>query len=144
MAKFDQLVVTPLLMALGVDEHKKKHSEYRSWAGLKTFFSEKLIMLQEMKVVTDASSAFDLLVSKCASKTKQSMERQLCYVQFYNDNNDMTQEDKDKLELCPLTNSICEGELAQLDNEIKRVGGTQTFVIKHMVRTELFLVPHKY
>ena len=49
--------VMALVMALGVDEDKKKHSEYRSWAVLKTFFSEKLSMLQEMKVVTDASSA---------------------------------------------------------------------------------------
>ena len=145
MAKFDQLVVTPLLMALGVDEHKKKHSEYRSWAGLKTFFSDKLIMLQEMKVVT--SSAFDLLVSKCASKIKQSMERQLSYVQFYNDDNDMTQEDKDKLELCPLTNSNCEGEFAQLDNEIERVGGTvsiQTLSNRHLVASNKLFISEKW
>ena len=136
MAKFDQILVTPLLSALGVDHFKKTRSEHRSWKGLKQFFAEKLSMLDDLTSVPVAASSFDLLVSRCAAKIKQSMERQLNYVQFYKSSEEMTEEAKQKLELCPLTNSNCEGEFAQLDNDIKRVGGTvsmQTLSNRHMV-----------
>ena len=146
MAKFDQILVTPLLMALGVDHHKKKHSEYRSWAGLKTFFTMKLTLLEELTAVSGDSSAFDLLVSRCSSKVKQSMDRQLSYVQFYK-SDDMSQEQQRKLELCPLTNSNCEGEFAQLDNAIRRVGGTvsiQTLSNRHLVASNKLFSSDKW
>ena len=136
MAKFDDILVTPLLRALGVDHFKKTRSEHRSWQGLKEFFAEKLNMLGDLTNVTASSSSFDLLLSKCAAKVKQSMERQLDYVQFYKSSENMSEENKQKLELCPLTNSNCEGEFAQLDNDIKRVGGTvsmQTLSNRHLV-----------
>ena len=147
MARFDQILVTPLLEALGVDHFKKKRSEHRSWAGLKKFFSDKLSMLEDLKSVTVNASALDLLVSRCASKIKQSVERQLNYVQFYQEDNDMTEEDKQKLELCPLTNSNCEGEFAQLDNDIKRVGGTvtiQTLSNRHLVASNKLFSSDKW
>ena len=93
------------------------------------------------------SSAFDLLVSKCAVKIKQSMVRQLDYVQFYKSSELMTEEAKQKLELCPLTNSNCEGEFAQLDNDIKRVGGTvsmQTLSNRHLVDSNKLFSSEKW
>ena len=136
MAKFDELLVTPLLSALGVDHFKKERSENRSWKGLKEFFGEKMLMLDRMTSVTEKSSGFELLLSKCATKIKQSVQRQLDYVQFYKSSDEMSEEAKQKLELCPLTNSNCEGEFAHLDNDIKRVGGTvsiQTLSNRHLV-----------
>ena len=52
----------------------------------------------------------------------------------------MSQEQQRKLELCPLTNSNCEGEFAQLDNAIRRVGGTvsiQTLSIQTLSNRKL-------
>ena len=103
-------------------------------------------MLQEMTLGTDDSSSFDLLVSKCASKIKQSIDRQLSYVKFYT-SDEMTQEEQDKLELCPLTNSNCEGEFAQLDNAIKRVGGTvaiTTLSNRHLVASNKLFSSEKW
>ena len=112
---------------------------------MKIFFSEKLEMLQELMSVAGDASAFDCLVSRCAAKIKQSIERQLNYVQFYK-SDDMTEEAKKKLELCPLTNSNCEGEFAQLDNDIRRVGGTvfiQTLSNRHLVDSNKLFTSEK-
>ena len=147
MVKFDQLLVTPLLKALGVDKFKLSRSEYRSWAGLKQFFSEKLAVLKELSSFpANNASAEDLLVSKCASKIKLSLERQLDYVQFYKDS-EMSDSDRRKIELCPLTNSNCEGEFAQLDNDIRRVGGTvsiQTLSNRHIVDSNKLFSSEKW
>ena len=43
-----EVFVNPLKKALGIDEHKKEHSEYRSWEGLRIFFSEKLNELENL------------------------------------------------------------------------------------------------
>ena len=93
------------------------------------------------------SSDFELLLSKCATKIKQSVKRQLDYVQFYKSSDEMSEEDKLKLELCPLTNSNCEGEFAQLDNDIKRVGGTvsmQTLSNRHLVDSNKLFSSNKW
>ena len=135
MSRVENILVTPLLMALGVDQFKHKKSEYCSWSGLKTFFSEKIKLLEDLSTVKETASAEKLLVSKCAAKIKQSVEKRLRYVQFYKSDNH-TDEEKKKIELFPLTNSNCEGEFAELDNDIRRVGGTvsiQTLSNHHLV-----------
>jgi hypothetical protein len=49
---------------LGIDEHKKDHSEYRSWEGLRIFFSEKLNELENLSQTSAEMSADDLLQCK--------------------------------------------------------------------------------
>ena len=146
MSRFENILVSPLLMALGVDQFKHKKSEYRSWSGLKTFFSEKIKLLEDLSTVKETASAEELLVSKCAAKIKQSVEKQLSYVQFYK-SDDQTDEEKKKIELCPLTNSNCEGEFAELDNDIRRVGGTvsiQTLSNRHLVDKNKYFSSEKW
>ena len=74
------------------------------------------------------------------------MERQLEYVDFYTEgegDEDLSASTEDKLKFAPLTNSGCESQFADLDNSIKKFGGTAnvgTLSDKHIIRKNKFFV----
>ena len=57
--KFGECLVVPILQAL-VDKYKNVKSEYRSWAGIKRLFENKLQMLTQMAKSKTGNSAFEV------------------------------------------------------------------------------------
>ena len=66
------------------------------------------------------------------------MERQLEYVDYYTqDEEDQSVSTLQKLKYAPLTNSGCESQFADLDNSVKKFGGTATVSTlsdKHVIK----------
>ena len=129
--------------ALGIDEHKKEHSEYRSWEGLRHFFSEKLKELDDLSEKSAEMSAKDLLQCKAFAKVKSGVEHQLTSMDFFTAPDKVSAESLKLMQSSNvLTNSGCEGQFADLDNMIQKSGGSCSLSRhsqKHVVtKTKLF------
>ena len=71
---------------LGIDEFAKEKREDRSWRGVKEFYLQKV---EEMKVLSDRKenvTNIDKLVSACAAKIVENMERQLSRMKLFSEN----------------------------------------------------------
>ena len=72
----------------------------------------------------------EFLLASAASNIKVAMERQLEYVDYYTqDEEDQSVSTLQKLKYAPLTNRGCETQFADLDNFVKKFGGTATVSI---------------
>lgn len=120
------------MKAIGIDEHGKEHSDFRSWQGIKTLFDVKLKELDSLiedGIETDKNDDIEkvdsskLLLASCAKKIKSNIQHQLNYVDFFK--SDMNDTDSDKLKLAPLTNSACESNFGDLDNTLVSASGSQ-------------------
>ena len=145
-SEIDRVLTQPLKAALGIDKDKKVRSEFRSWEGLKQLFNQKLVELEKLSDKHEGMTNKEYLLSSVASNIRVAMLRQLEYVDFYKQdeaedvNADMgssTPSSTEKLKFAPLTNSGCESQFADLDNSVKKFGGTAnvgTLSNKHVVR----------
>ena len=116
-----------LKAALGIDNERKNKSDYRSWAGLKKLFQNKLVELVKLTVRHPGMTVREHLPVSAAGNIKVALERQLKYVDFYKQDGDeeidLPASVIDKLKDAPLTNSGCESQFADLDNSVKKFGG---------------------
>ena len=144
-SEIDRQLTQPLKAALGIDKDKLTRSEFRSWAGLKQLFNQKLVDLEKLSVKHDGMSNMEYLLSSVASNIRVAMVRQLEYVDYYTQDEDeeivddtgVSTSATDKLKFAPLTNSGCESQFADLDNSVKKFGGTAkvgSLSNKHVVR----------
>ena len=141
----DTILTQPLKAALGIDENQHNRSESRSWSGLKKFFSEKLEEMDILSKQRQGMTNKEYLLGCAARNIKVAMERQLEYVEYYTIEEDMEQDqyciNTDKLGFAPLTNSGCESQFADLDNSVRKFGGTalvSTLSDKHVIRKNKF------
>ena len=135
-AEIDNFLTQPMKAALGIDQNKQVRSEYRSWSGLKALFSEKLEHLETLSKKKHGMSNKEFLLASVASNIKVAIQRQLEYVDYYTQEDDV-QSVSQKLKYAPLTNSGCESQFADLDNSVKKFGGTATVSTlsdKHVIR----------
>ena len=96
--------------------------------------------------VGTVTSAKEKLISRCATKVVENVERQLSAIVFFQHDHQMDSEVLEKMKFTPLTNSACESRMAQLDVKIKVTGGSapvQTisdqqvvFVNKYLLKDE--------
>ena len=131
---------------LGIDEFRKEKREERNWRGLKQFYLEKV---KEMKALSeeevDNSGTVEKLVSVCAGKVAENMERQLSRMQFFTE--DLPDDILKKMESAPLTNSGCESKMADLDVRVRFSGGAapiETISDKQVVSKNKFLLSHVF
>ena len=142
-ARFKTILVDDILSALGIDKFKTKSSPYRSWAGMKVLFTQKLEMLTKMSGSEPASNptAYNLLSKKCASMIHDNIRRQLDYMSFFSENIELPNQETRLLQ-APMTNDGCESELAPCGETIKKVGSTvslKSISDRHViVRNKLF------
>ena len=101
-------------------------SKERTWEGVKNFFQAKVAEIKEIRDKTNNNASLDKLVSKCAEKVVEALERQISKVLFFrtDDEAKIDDETKAKLAYAPLTNSGCESRMAQLDVRVKFCGGS--------------------
>ena len=82
----------------------------------------------------------EYLLASVASNIRVAMVRQLEYVDYYKQDEEVGDDAGaigDKLRFAPLTNSGCESQFADLDNSVKKFGGTAnvgTLSDKHVIR----------
>ena len=142
-ARFKNILVDDITLALGIDQYKTKKSNYRSWSGMKVLFHQKLDMLSQManSESDGIPTGFDLLSKKCASMIHDNIQRQLGYMSFFDEGLDLKMNET-KLLQAPMTNDGCESELATCGGSIKKVGSTvslATLSDRHVVvRNKLF------
>ena len=131
---------------LGIDEFGKEKRDERNWRGLKQFYLDKV---KEMKALSeeevDNSSTVEKLVSVCAGKVAENMERQLSRMQFFTE--DLPDDILKKMENAPLTNSGCESKMADLDVRVRFSGGAapiETISDKQVVSKNKFLLSDEF
>ena len=135
-AVFYKSVILPIKAAIGIDEFRDKPSEYRSWSGMKKFYSE---LLQNLSTVAQASAAMigtQLLEASVAGSIHAGLKHQLGYMTYFTEDS-VSEETERKQNEAPLTNSGCESNFAQLDLECRRGSGQtklQTMSDRHMVK----------
>ena len=126
---------------LGIDEFAKEKREDRSWRGVKEFYLQKV---EEMKVLSDRKenvTNIDKLVSACAAKIVENMERQLSRMKLFSAN--VPEDILEKMEHAPLTNSGCESKMADLDVRVRFSGGSApitTISDKQVISKNRFLL----
>ena len=134
--KYYRSVIVPIKEAIGIDEFRDKTSEYRSWTGMKKFYSELLEKLSANADSTSPVNGFEMLDSSVAMNIHAGLQHQLGYMKFFTHNDD-SEGSVEKLNNAPLTNSGCESNFAQLDLECRRGSGQtklQTMSNRHMVK----------
>ena len=100
--------------------------------------------IEEMKVLADKSNKtnnIERLVSACASKIVENMERQLSMMAFFRD--EVNEETVEKMSHAPLSNSGCESRMAQLDVRVRFSGGAapvNTISDKQVISVNKFLL----
>ena len=139
-SEIDTVLTQPIKAALGIDKDKNSRSEFRSWEGLKELFNQKLKELEEISKKHQGMSNKEYLLASVASNIRVAMVRQLEYVDYYKQDEEVGDDagaSGDKLRFAPLTNSGCESQFADLDNSVKKFGGTAnvgTLSDKHVIR----------
>ena len=137
-----KIITQPMEAAIGIEENKIKRSEFRSWSGLKILFEEKLAELGKLSLRHSDMTSKEHLMASAAGNIRVAMERQLKYVDFYNqDEEEISASVSDKLKGAPLTNSGCESQFGELDNYVKKFGGTasvSTLSDKHVIKKNTF------
>ena len=141
---FQKIIITPLCELLGIDEFSTVVRPDRNWVGIKDFFHTKLIELNSLIIpVGTVTSAKEKLISRCATKVVENVERQLSAIVFFQHDHQMDSEVLEKMKFTPLTNSACESRMAQLDVKIKVTGGSapvQTISDKQVVSVNKYLL----
>ena len=135
-AGFYKSTILPIKAALGIDEFRSQSSEYRSWSGMKKFYSELLKKLAIDKVKTSNMTGSELLTASVAENILNGLKHQLDYMSFFREDT-ISQKVLDKIDESPLTNSGCESNFAHLDLECRRGAGQtmlQTMSDRHMVK----------
>ena len=133
---FYKSTILPIKAALGIDEFRSQSSEYRSWKGMKRFYSELLDELSIAKVKTHKMTGSELLKASVAENILNGLKHQLDYMKFFKDES-VPQKILDKIDESPLTNSGCESNFAHLDLECRRGSGQtklQTMSDRHIVK----------
>ena len=136
----DKIITQPMKAAICIDDNKMKRSEFRSWSGLKILFEQKLAELEKLSHRHSEMTSKEHLLASAAGNIRLAMERQLKYVDFYNQD-EVAVSVSDQLSGAPLTNSGCESQFAELDNSVKKFGGTATVSTlsnKHVIRKNNF------
>ena len=119
-----------------MDEFKDTACSNRSWNGLKIFFRDLLKTLENYQPQRYQSEPQKVIVQKCANQIKETLERQLGAMKFYNDE----VVDKGilrKMNQAPMTNCGSEHEFAHGDNDLKQSGGSTSLTTisnKHMIK----------
>ena len=135
-SKFYKSLVIPIKEAIGIDEFKNKKSEFRSWSGMKLFYSKLLDELKTVETIAKSSdSGAKHLESQAAKNIHDSVAKQLKYMKFFSAEGepDIVVE---KIDSAPLTNSGSESNFSQLDMECRRGGQTklETMSNRHIVK----------
>ena len=128
--------VLPIKAALGIDDFRRKESEFRSWSGMKIFFSELCTRLTAAGEQKPGMSGSELLEAAVAGSVLAGLKHQLEYMSFYEDDS-IVDEVVNKIDEAPLTNSGCESNFAQFDLECRRGSGQtmlKTISDRHMVK----------
>ena len=137
-AVFNTSLVVPLLEALGIDEGKYFKSQYRSWEGIRSFFNQKLAMLESMSVTEEGVRVEDMIIAECSGNIREALQNQLNYMTWFT----IPEEIKMKMQSARLTNSGCESEFAHLDNDCKVTSGNTSLTTlsnRHIIkRNKLF------
>ena len=126
---------------LGIDEYAKVKRDNRSWRGVRDFYLQKV---DEMKVLSkrkDNVNNIQKLVSACAEKVAENMERQLSRMTLFTEG--VSDDLIEKMEHAPLTNSGCESKMADLDVRVRFSGGAApitTISDKQVVSKNKFLL----
>ena len=135
-ATFYKSIIIPIKEAIGIDEYRDKESEYRSWTGMRRFYSELLDKLSAAAIPTPGMTGTQLLEASVAGNIHAGLKHQLGYMKFFTD--DTFPEDiEEKQNDAPLTNSGCESNFSQLDLECRRGSGQtklETMSNRHMVK----------
>ena len=119
---FNDILIQPLQELLGIDKYYKIKREDRSWTGIKDFFSSKM---DELKCIEskEANSNKDNLIKSCATKVRETIERQLSKIVFFKPTEDHLGPTFEEMKYTPLTNSGSESRMAELDVKVKFSGG---------------------
>ena len=83
--QFHEVVTVPIKKIIGMDEFKDTACASRSWNGLKIFFRDLLKTLENYQPQRCQTEPQKVLVQKCANQIKETLERQLGAMKFYND-----------------------------------------------------------
>ena len=143
--KFYDMLTSPLMELLGIDEFSNIKRKDRNWVGIRDFFDTKLKELSEL-ITAPAISNEDQLVRRCAIKIQENMERQLSQIAFFRDHLGSTAT-VEKMRYTPLTNSGCESRMAQLDVKVKFSGGSapvETLSDKQVVSVNGYLLTEDF
>ena len=81
-ATFEGVIIKPLVELLGIDENKNEKNEKRNWNGGKEFFEEKLPAIKIISIRENTTN-LDKLVSFCAAKVVECLERQIERMSFF-------------------------------------------------------------
>ena len=119
---FGEKLVSPLCNLLGIDEYGRVENKNRIWAGVKCFFDAKIEEMRTLSTKKVGSTTLDKVVSKCAEKVVENLERQVSKVAFLRGDVDI--DTVSKMKFAPLTNSGCESRMAEFDVRVKCSGGS--------------------
>ena len=135
-AAFYKSVILPIKAAIGIDEFRDKPSVYRSWSGMKKFYSELLQSLSTVAQPSAGMTGTQRLKASVAGSIHAGLQHQLAYMKFFSEDS-VSEETEKKQNDAPLTNSGCESNFSQLDLECRRGSGQtklETMSDRHMVK----------
>lgn len=142
---FYDMITSPLMELLGIDDFSKVKNKDRNWEGIKDFFELKKSELREM-VSREALSSEDKLIQRCASKILENTDRQLNQIVFFRDHLESSTTVQ-KMKHTPLTNSASESRMAQLDLKMNFSGGAapvQTLSDKQVISVNQYFTTDEF
>ena len=114
---FEDKLIKPICLMLGVDDYGKVEMENRNWIGVQEFYREKVKEMKDLSDDNKATTKIERLIAACATKVVENMERQLDKMAFFRD--EVDEKTVEKMSHAPLSNSGCESRMAQLDVRVK-------------------------
>ena len=94
---FEDKLIKPICLMLGVDDYGKVEMENRNWIGVQEFYREKVKEMKDLSDDNKATTNIERLIAACATKVVENMERQLDKMAFFRD-----EVDEKLLKRCPM------------------------------------------
>ena len=119
MKIFYDMLTSPLMELLGIDNFSQVKRADRNWEGIREFFVVKINELQKM-ISTEPETSEEKLTQRAAIKVLENIERQLSQIAYFRDHLGPTDH---KMKYTPLPNGAWEARMAQLDLKVNYSGG---------------------
>ena len=111
MKIFFDMITSPLMEFLGIDNFAQVKRADRNWEGIREFFVVKINELQKM-ISTEPGTSDEKLTQRAAIKVLENIKRQLSQIACFRDHLGPTDH---KMKYTHLTNGACESRMALLD-----------------------------